>query len=138
MEKYTEPCIIEVPRIYDPRGNLSFTQNGDALLPFDIKRVFWIYDVPAGEERGGHAYHSSCEFLFAVSGAFNVNLFDGREWLHFTLNRPYQGLFIPAGYWRTLDNFASGSVGMAMMSTLYNESDYIRDFDQFLMTKSKQ
>ena len=136
MTVAAEPYLVELPRIYDPRGNLSFAQNGDGRVPFDIKRVFWIYDIPAGEERGGHAYHSCSEFLIAASGSFNVNLFDGRRWFHFTLNRPYQALVIPPGYWRTLDNFASGSVGMAMMSTTYSEDDYIRDFDDFLRSKA--
>lgn len=132
MATSDKPRIIDLPRIYDPRGNLSFVQNGDAKLPFRIERVYWIYDVPAGEERGAHSHHEGLELITALSGSFNVNLFDGHEWQHFTLNRPYQGLYVPNGYWRTLDNFASGSVCMVLTSTPYSEDDYIRNFDEFM------
>ena len=132
MEKYTEPCLVDLPRIYDPRGNLTFVQNGDKILPFSIERVYWTYDVPAGEERGGHSHHEGKELLVATSGSFNVNLFDGKDWRRFTLNRPYQALYIPPGYWRTLDNFSSGSVCMVLTSTPYSEDDYVREFEDFL------
>lgn len=131
MEKSDKPYLVDLPRIYDPRGNLTYVQNGDALLPFDIQRVYWTYDVPAGEERGGHSHHQGKELLVATSGSFNVNLYDGAEWQTFTLNRPYKALYIPPGYWRTLDNFASGSVCMVLTSTPYSEDDYVRDFDTF-------
>lgn len=127
-----KPAIIELPRIYDPRGNLTFTQPGDGRLSFEIARVYWTYDVPAGEARGGHSHHKAKELLVATSGAFNVNLFDGRQWVTYTLNRPYQALYIPAGYWRTLDNFASGSVCMVLTDQPYSEDDYVRDFDEFM------
>ncbi len=132
MATSAKPHIIDLPRIYDPRGNLSFIQNGDKELPFDIERVYWIYDVPAGEERGAHSHIHAKSLIVANSGSFNVNLFDGHEWYRFTLNRPYQGLYVPNGYWRTLDNFASGSVCMVLTSTTYSEDDYIRDFDEFM------
>ena len=132
MEKFTEPCMVDLPRIYDPRGNLTFIQNGDAVLPFTIERVYWTYDVPAGEERGGHSHHEGREMLVALEGSFCVNLFDGQRWQTFTLNRPYKALYIPPGYWRTLDNFSSGSVCMVLTSTHYTEDDYVRDFDEFL------
>lgn len=132
MDKPAMPTKVSLPRIYDPRGNLTFVQEDDGLLPFAVKRVYWTYDVPAGEERGGHSHHVSEELLVAISGSFNVNLFDGRAWQTFTLNRPFEALYIPAGYWRTLDNFSSGSVCMVMTSTLYSEDDYVRDFDQFM------
>ncbi len=121
MEPVEKPRIITLPRIYDPRGNLTFTQNGDGRIPFKIERVYWTYDVPAGEQRGGHSHHESKELLVAISGSFNVNLYDGKEWHTFHLNRPFEGLYIPAGYWRTLDNFASGSVCMVLTSTLFCE-----------------
>ena len=124
--------IVSLPRIYDPRGNLTFVENGDGRLPFDIERVYWTYDVPAGEERGGHSHHEGKELLVAISGSFNVNLFDGREHLTFTLNRPWEGLYIPPGYWRTLDNFASGSVCMVLTSVPYSETDYVRDYEEFV------
>lgn len=124
--------MIDLPRIYDPRGNLTFVQNGDGRLPFEIERVYWTYDVPAGEKRGGHAHHQGREVLIAISGSFAVNLFDGRAWTTFRLNRPYQGLYVPPGYWRTLDDFSTGSVCMVLTSTPYSEADYIRDFDTFM------
>lgn len=129
---YDSPLIIDLPRIYDPRGNLTFVQNGDGRLPFDIERVYWTYDVPAGEKRGGHAHHQGRELLVAISGSFAVNLFDGREWTTYRLNRPYQGLYIPPGYWRTLDDFSTGSVCMVLTSTPYSEADYIRDFEVYM------
>ena len=131
MEQYKEPCIIDLPRIYDPRGNLTFVENGQGLIPFAIERVYWTYDVPAGEQRGGHSHHVGKELLVAISGSFNVNLYDGETTQTFTLNRPFEGLYIPAGYWRTLDNFASGSVCMVLTSTPYSEDDYVRDFEEF-------
>lgn len=124
--------LITLPRIYDPRGNLTFVENGDGRLPFAIERVYWTYDVPAGEERGGHSHHQGKELLVAISGSFNVNLFDGSEHLTFTLNRPWEGLYIPPGYWRTLDNFASGSVCMVLTSVPYSEVDYVRDYEEFV------
>ena len=124
--------LIDIPRIYDPRGNLSFLQEQDGLLPFSIKRVYWTYDVPAGEHRGEHAHIVGHELIVAVSGSFNVNLFDGKEWQTFTLNRPFTGLYVPPHYWRTLDNYSSGSVMMVLSSEEFSESDYIRNFDQYL------
>ena len=88
--------------------------------------------MPAGEERGAHSHHEGKELLIALAGSFNVNLFDGSVWRHFTLNRPFQGLYVPPGYWRTLDNFSSGSVCMVLTSTQYDESDYVREFDEFM------
>lgn len=132
------PRIIELPKIIDRRGNLSFVQNGDGRLPFDIARVFWIYDVPAGELRGGHAHHRERQVLVAVSGSVRVNIFDGGEWETFTLNSPYRGLYIPASCWRTMDGFSSGTALLAFSSLAYDESDYIRDFDKFLKLASSR
>lgn len=127
------PEIISLPKICDPRGNLTFAQNGDHL-PFDIARAYWTYDVPGGVERGGHSHRISLELIVAVSGSFDVNLFDGHEKVRYTLNRPYLGLLVPPGYWRVLDNFSSGSVCLVLTSTAYSEDDYIRDFDEFMST----
>lgn len=124
------PRIIEIPKIYDPRGSLSFTQNNS--LPFEIKRAYWIYDVPAGAERGAHSHKESDSLLVAMSGSFRVNLFDGKEWTHYDLNRPYRALYLPRGYWHTLDNFSTGACCMVLTSTLYDANDYIRNFDEFL------
>lgn len=133
----TKPQIITLPRIYDPRGNLTFVQDNDQI-PFEIKRVYWTYDVPAGEERGGHSHKASTSLVIAANGSFNVNLFDGKEWQTFTLNRPFEGLYLPPGYWRTLDNFASGSVCMVVTSALYDPDDYERDFDRFVANANRE
>lgn len=125
------PRIIDLQKIYDPRGSLTFVQN-DGVLPFEVKRAFWIYDVPNGTERGSHAHIATQEFLIAVSGSFCVHLFDGNETLSFRLESPSRGLFVPAGYWLTLDHFSSGSVCLSLASHPYDETDYIRDFDQFI------
>lgn len=132
---YSKPRLIELPRIYDPRGNLTFVEDGDGLLPFDIKRVYWIYDVPAGEERGSHSHRELHQLIVASSGSFCVNLHDGHKWHAFTLNRPFVGLYIPPGYWRTINNFSSGSVCMVMASAPYDEADYIRCHEEFLQSK---
>ncbi len=127
---YSRPQIISLPKIHDPRGNLTFVE-GEDTVPFEIKRAYWIYDVPAAEERGGHSHHEMSQLLVAVGGSFNVNVCDGTNWRTFTLNRPFEGLFIPPGFWRTLDNFSSGAVCLSLVSTLYEEVDYVRDFEEF-------
>lgn len=131
LANWPKPHLIELPRIYDARGSLSFVENGDGRIPFDIKRVFWVYDVPAGAVRGSHANKVSEQLIIAVSGCFDVTLFDGHNTEVFTLKRPYQGLYVPPGYWRTLDNFVTGSVCMILTSTLYDPDDYERDYDTF-------
>ena len=124
------PRILQLPRIHDPRGNLTFAQGG-AQLPFDLKRAYWIYDVPAGEERGGHSHHEQMELVIAVGGSFSVNLFDGLSWKTYMLNKPFEGLLIPSGVGRTLDDFSSGSVCLVLTSNYFDEADYVRDFDEF-------
>lgn len=128
---WSEPHIVELPKVYDVRGSLSFAQS-DLSLPFAIERVFWIYDVPAGAERGSHAHRRMQELMIAASGSFTVELRTAKKDYRFTLNRPSQGLYIPPGCWRTMNNFSSGSICLALASTLYDESDYIRDYDVFL------
>lgn len=130
MTDFSRPQIIALPKIHDPRGNLTFVQSG-AQIPFTLQRAYWIYDVPAAGERGGHSHREMSQLLVAVGGSFNVNLCDGHSWRTFTLNRPFEGLFIPPGIWRTLDNFSSGAVCLSLVSNNYTESDYIYDFDQF-------
>lgn len=122
--------IIALPKINDPRGNLTVAE-GDTL-PFAIKRAYWVYDVPGGEHRGGHAHKQCLEFIVAVSGAFTVTLDNGKEKKSFLLNHPYQGLLIETGVWRTLDDFSSGAVCLCLASEEYDESDYIREYDDFL------
>lgn len=121
--------IIAIPKIEERRGNLSVIENG--TVPFDIKRVYYLYDVPSGAERGGHAHKNLQQFLVALSGSFDVVLNDGKEEKIVTLNKPYEGLLINSGIWRELQNFSSGSVCLVVASEVYIEDDYIRDFDQF-------
>ena len=122
--------IINLPKILDDRGNLTFLES-DNLIPFEIRRVYWIYDVPGGETRGGHAFIEQKEFIVALSGSFDVIVNDGLTEKRFHMNRSYYGLYIPNGLWREMDNFSTNSVVMVCSSTLYNENDYIHDFDLF-------
>lgn len=120
-----------MPRIADPRGNLTVAE-AYSHLPFGVARVYWVYDVPAGECRGGHAHKACREFIVAVSGSFTVTLDDGREKQTFLLNHPYQGLLVETGVWRTLDDFSSGAVCLVMASEPFEEEDYIRDYGDYL------
>lgn len=117
---------IELPKILDRRGNLSVIEELKNI-PFKIERVFWIYDVPGGASRGGHAYYESEEFIVALSGSFDVVTYDGRETKRYSLTRSYYGLYIPKKVWREFTNFSTNSVALILSSTRYNESDYIRD-----------
>lgn len=125
------PHIIDLPKFLDSRGNLSFVEQNQHL-PFDIRRTYWIYDVPGGEKRGGHAYRTNEEFIVALSGSFDVILDDGSRKERFSLNRSYYGLFIPKGYWREMDNFSTNSFALVMASADYDPADYVRDYDEFL------
>ena len=126
--------IIELPRFLDARGNLSFVQN-NTHIPFEIKRTYWLYDVPGGESRGGHAYRETEEFVIALSGSFDVIVDDGKDKMTFHLNRSYYGLYIPKGMWREMDNFSTNSLALEFASTSYNPEDYIRDYNEFLKLK---
>lgn len=123
--------IIDLPKILDPRGNLSFLESGNHI-PFDIKRTYWIYDVPGGETRGGHAFKEQKELIIVLSGSLDVVVFDGHEEKIFSLNRSYYGLYIPNGLWRHMDNFATNTVAMVVSSTSFNENDYIREKDEYI------
>jgi dTDP-4-dehydrorhamnose 3,5-epimerase-like enzyme len=123
--------LIQLPKISDPRGNLTFIEGG-SHIPFDIARVYYLYDVPGGAERGGHAHKELQQLIIAMSGSFDVVLTDGKEKKRFHLNRSYEGLYIPTMLWRELDNFSSGSVCMVLASNRYDESDYYRDYDKYL------
>ena len=127
--------IIELPRFLDLRGNLSFAEQNNHI-PFEIKRTYWIYDVPGGECRGGHAFINTEEFIIAISGCFDVIVNDGNLKKKFTLNRSYYGLYIPEGLWRVMENFSTNSFALEFASTYYNENDYIRDFDQYIKLKN--
>ncbi|MBN8567158.1 MAG: WxcM-like domain-containing protein [Flavobacteriales bacterium] len=124
---------IPIPKIEDPRGNLSVIEK--EVIPFDIKRVYYLYDVPAGAERGGHAHIQQRECLIALSGSFDVILNDGKTEKTVTLNKPFEGLLINEGIWRELKNFSSGSVCLVIASDVFEEADYIRDFQAFLDSK---
>ena len=126
--------IILLPKIEDARGNLSFLE-GNNHIPFKIKRTYWIYDVPGGYNRGGHAFKNQDEFIIALSGSFDVIVDDGKEKSTFQLNRSYYGLYIPSTIWREMKNFSTNSLALVTSSTLYSEQDYIRDYDVFLQTK---
>lgn len=123
--------LLDLPRIHDPRGNLTFIEGG-RHIPFTIRRVYYLYDVPGGAERGGHAHKELEQLIVAMSGSFDVILDDGHEKKRFHLNRSYFGLYICPMIWRELDNFSSGSVCMVLASNFYDEADYYRDYDQFL------
>ena len=127
--------IVNIPKIEDPRGNLSVIEK--EVVPFEIKRVYYLYDVPAGAERGGHAHKKLQQFLVALSGSFDVILNDGKEEKIVTLNKPFEGLLITNGIWRELKNFSSGAVCLVLASDLFSEADYIRDFNEFLAISSK-
>lgn len=122
--------IKNLPKITDVRGNLSFIENGKHL-PFDIVRTYWIYDVPGGEARGGHAYCENEEFIVAISGSFDVVLHNGQKEERFHLNRSYNGVYVPKMIWRSLENFSTNSLALILSSTPFDANDYIRDFDQF-------
>lgn len=123
--------ILDLPKIHDPRGNLTFIEGGNHV-PFDIQRVYYLYDVPGGADRGAHAHRNLHQFIVAMSGSFDVVLDDGQEQRRFHLNRSYFGLYVCPMMWRYLDNFSSGAVCMVLASSKYDEADYIRDYDQFM------
>ena len=129
--KLDDVKIVELPKFADPRGNLSFVEQLNHI-PFEIKRTYWIYDVPGGKARGGHAFRQNEEFIVALSGAFDVIVDDGKEKKRFALNRSYYGLYIPAGLWRTMENFSTNSLALVLSSTKYDANDYIRDYEEFL------
>lgn len=135
-ESLSNPQIINLPKILDKRGNLSFIEEFKHI-PFKIKRSYWIYDVPGGESRWGHAFKDTDEFIVALSGAFEVVLDDGEKKESFLLNRSYYGLYVPKGYWREMINFSTNSVGLVLSPTLYEPDEYIRDYDEFLKIKHK-
>jgi len=126
--------IVELPKFLDVRGNLSFAEQNNHI-PFEIKRTYWIYDVPGGEARGGHAFRENQEFVIALSGAFDVVVDDGENKKIFTLNRSYYGLYIPKGLWRTMENFSTNSLALEFGSIHYDEQDYIREYGDFLKLK---
>ena len=128
--------IIDLPKFEDPRGNLSFIEEFKHI-PFKIERTYWIYDVPGGQVRGGHAFKKQQEFIIALSGSFDVIIDDGKEKKTFSLNRSYYGLYIPAGIWRQMNNFSTNSLAMVLSSTHYIENDYLLDYNNYLEYRKK-
>lgn len=133
--KEKKPEILHLPQILEKRGNLSFLEH-PSQLPFEIKRTYWIYDVPGGEIRGSHAFKEQQEFIIALSGSFDVVLNDGQNETKFSLNRSYYGLYVPNKYWRTLENFSTNSLALIVTDKNFDESDYIRDFYEFKSFKN--
>ena len=133
MTTLKEIQLLKLPVVEDTRGNLAFIQND--VLPFEFKRVYYLFDVPSNSFRGSHSHINQSEVLIALSGSFEVALNDGFEKKSFLLNKPNIGLYIPTGIWRELENFSSGSVCLVFSSDVYNENDYIRDFNEFLISK---
>lgn len=127
--------VVTLPKIVDTRGNLSFIEELQHI-PFKIKRVYWIYDVPGGETRGGHAYRTLNEFIVALSGSFDVVLNNSKKEMRFSLNRSYYGLFVPKMYWRKLENFSTNSLALILADEFYNKDDYIRNFEDFQNLKA--
>ncbi len=129
------PRIIDLPRIADPRGNLTFIE--DSHIPFGIQRVFYLYDVPGGEARGGHAHRELQQLIIATAGSFDVVVDNGRDSARYSLNRSYYGLYVPAMHWTHLENFSSGSVSLVLASLPYEEADYYRDYDEYLAARRR-
>lgn len=132
-----KPKIINLPKVVDPRGNLSFFEHPNQL-PFEIARTYWIYDVQGGEQRGSHAFKEQQEFIIALSGSFDVVLNDGEKEERFTLNRSYYGLYIPKMLWRTLENFSTNSLALIVSDKSFNEQDYIRNFEDFKKLRNEK
>lgn len=138
-EKMTQSSVydctmVQLSKHHRPQGNITVVENGDTV-PFDVKRIYYLYDVPGGEERGAHAHKKLSQLIVAASGSFSVTLTDGKVKRTFLLNRPYQGLYVVPGIWRTLDDFSSGSVCLVLASETYQKEDYIRDYKDFLKFK---
>jgi len=131
----SEVKLINLPKIEDPRGNLSFIEE-ENHIPFKIERTYWIYDVPGGQTRGGHAFKEQQELIVALSGSFDVVIDDGNERRTYSLNRSYYGLFLPAGLWREMNNFSTNSLAMVISSTHFSDEDYILEYSEFLKFKS--
>lgn len=127
---FMNPYLVQLPRLLDSRGNLSFIEE-ERHVPFKIMRVYWVYDVPGGEYRGDHAFRETEEFIVAISGSFDLRLNDGRKEYKFSLNRSYNGVYVPPMIWRTLENFSTNSLALIIASTVYSDADYIRDFNHF-------
>lgn len=137
MKNTNSPKIIDLPKILDKRGNLSFLQYPNQL-PFLIERTYWLYDVPGGEIRGSHAFKEQQEFIIALSGSFDIVLNDGKIETKYSLNRSYYGLYIPKMYWRRLENFSTNSLALIVSDKNFSENDYVRNFDEFILMQNEK
>jgi len=137
MISLNEPQLIQLPKILDERGNLSVLQSNKEI-PFEVKRVYWIYDVPGGEMRGGHAYKNLSEVIIALSGSYDVVLHDGEKEYRYHLNRSYYGLYVPKMMWRYIENFSTNSLALIVADDFYKPEEYIRDFDAFKEMQKKK
>lgn len=135
-KKPAQPQLIQLPKIFDPRGNLSFVESKQHI-PFTIKRTYWVYDVPGGEIRGSHAFRTEQEFIIALSGSFEVVLHNGQQEQTFFLNRSYYGLYVPELHWRTMQNFSTNALALVLSSTVYDADDYIRSFPDFITARNE-
>lgn len=127
--------LIRLPKIYNQKGNITAINNLEGIIPFTIERVYYLYDIPGGEGRGGHAHKSLEQLIIAASGSFDLTLEDGTTRQTFNLSKPYYGFYMPSGLWRELHNFSSGAICLVLASELYSEKDYIRDYDEYLRFK---
>lgn len=134
--KVYDCTMIELDKHHHVKGNITVVENNKDI-PFEVKRIYYLYDIPGGESRGGHAHRELSQLIIAASGSFTITLDDGKVKRTFLLNRPYQGLYVVPGIWRTLDDFSSGSVCLVLASHTYNEADYIRDYDEFIKLKTE-
>jgi len=132
-----DSTIIELPKIHNIAGNITAIDNADKMVPFDVSRIYYLYDIPGGESRGAHAHKELQQLIIAASGSFDITLDDGKTKRTFNLSRPYLGLYMPSGLWRELDNFSSGAICLVLASHCYSEQDYIRDYGDFKVFREK-
>ncbi len=130
-----DSSIIELPKVHNVAGNITAINNGEGIVPFEVKRLYYLYDIPGGESRGAHAHKKLEQLIIAASGSFDITLDDGLTRRTFQLSRPYYGLYMPAGLWRELNNFSSGAICLVMASAKYSKKDYLRSYDSFLNYK---
>ena len=130
-----DSSIIELPKVHNVAGNITAINNGEGIIPFEMKRLYYLYDIPGGESRGAHAHKELEQLIIAASGSFDITLDDGKTKRTFNLTKPYYGLYLPSGIWREINNFSSGAICLVLASQPYNADDYVRDYDEYLEFK---
>lgn len=133
-----DSSIIELPKVHNVAGNITAINNGEGIIPFEIKRLYYIYDIPGGESRGAHAHKNLEQLIIAASGSFDITLGDGVTKRTFNLSKPYYGLYLPSGIWREINNFSSGAICLVLASHRYDADDYLRDYDEYLKLKRRK